>query len=35
MVYNAEEMMGEDAEGMVAIGMVEEEGDEGQQVFWI
>ena len=32
MVYNAEEMIGDDNEQMVAIGMVEEEGDEGEQV---
>jgi len=31
MVYNAEEMIG-DNEQMVAIGMVEEDGDEGEQV---
>ena len=30
MVYNAEEMMGDDNEGMVAIGMVEEEGEHEQ-----
>ena len=32
MVYNAEEMIGDDNEQMVAIGMVEEEGDESEQV---
>jgi hypothetical protein len=31
MVYNAEEMMGSDGEGMVAIGMVEEDDAEDGQ----
>ena len=31
MVYNAEEIMGSDGEGMVAIGMVEEDENEDVQ----
>ena len=31
MVYNAEEIMGGDGDGMVAIGMVEEDENEGVQ----
>ena len=32
MGYSAEEMMGDENDGMVAIGMVEEDEDEGEQV---